>query len=79
MTLTREVPQTTLRPSVVQVIDTQTEEGIEQAREQLKAETPQPTVRAINIKIAPPQQTAVSPSTEETESKPTSRLNLRRS
>ena len=36
MTLTREVPQTTLRPSVVQVIDTQTEEGIEQAREQLK-------------------------------------------
>ena len=73
MTLTREVPQTTLRPSVVQVIDTQTEEGIEQAREQLKAETPQPTVRAINIKIAPPQQTAVSPSTEETESKPTPR------
>lgn len=73
MTLTREVPQTTLRPSVVQVIDTQTEEGIEQAREQLKAEAPQPTVRAINIKIAPPQQTAVSPSTEETESKPTPR------
>ncbi|MFR2020672.1 MAG: hypothetical protein ACLS6G_09295 [Christensenellales bacterium] len=50
MTLTREVPQTTLRPSVVQVIDTQTEEGIEQAREQLKTEAPQPTVRAINIK-----------------------------
>lgn len=73
MTLTREVPQTTLRPSVVQVIDTQTEEGIEQAREQLKAETPQPTVRAINIKIAPPQQTTVSPSTEETKSKPTPR------
>ena len=73
MTLTREVPQTTLRPSVVQVIDTQTEEGIEQAREQLKAETPQPTVRAINIKIAPPQQTTVSPSTEEAESKPTPR------
>ncbi len=73
MTLTREVPQTTLRPSVVQVIDTQTEEGIEQAREQLKAEAPQPTVRAINIKIAPPQQTTVSPSTEETESKPTPR------
>ena len=44
MTLTREVPQTTLRPSVVQVIDTQTEEGIEQAREQLKAEAPQPTL-----------------------------------
>ena len=73
MTLTREVPQTTLRPSVVQVIDTQTEEGIEQAREQLKAEAPQPTVRAINIKIAPPQQTTVSPSTEETESAPTPR------
>ena len=73
MTLTREAPQTTLRPSVVQVIDTQTEEGIEQAREQLKAETPQPTVRAINIKIAPPQQTTVSPATEETESKPTPR------
>ena len=73
MTLTREVPQTTLRPSVVQVIDTQTEEGIEQAREQLKAETSQPTVRAINIKIAPPRQTTVSPSTEETESKPTPR------
>lgn len=73
MTLTREVPQTTLRPSVVQVIDTQTEEGIEQAREQLKAETPQPTVRAINIKIAPPRQMAVSPSMEETESKPTPR------
>ena len=73
MTLTREVPQTTLRPSVVQVIDTQTEEGLEQAREQLKAEAPQPTVRAINIKIAPPQQTTVSPSTEETKSKPTPR------
>lgn len=73
MTLTREVPQTTLRPSVVQVIDTQTEEGIEQAREQLKAEAPQPTVRAINIKIASPQQTTVSPSTEETESTPTPR------
>lgn len=73
MTLTREAPQTTLRPSVVQVIDTQTEEGIEQAREQLKAETPQPTVRAINIKIAPPQQTTVSPSTEEAEIKPTPR------
>ena len=73
MTLTREVPQTTLRPSVVQVIDTQTEEGIEQAREQLKAEAPQPTVRAINIKIAPPQQTTVNPSTEETESTPTPR------
>ena len=73
MTLTREVPQTTLRPSVVQVIDTQTEEGIEQAREQLKAEAPQPTVRAINIKIAPPQQTTVSPSTEETESTPAPR------
>ena len=73
MTLTREVPQTTLRPSVVQVIDTQTEEGIEQAREQLKTEAPQPTVRAINIKIAPPQQTTVSPSTEETESAPTPR------
>ena len=73
MTLTREVPQTTLRPSVVQVIDTQTEEGIEQAREQLKAEAARPTVRAINIKIAPPQQTTVSPSTEETESTPTPR------
>lgn len=73
MMLTREVPQTTLRPSVVQVIDTQTAEGIEQAREQLKAEAPQPTVRAINIKIAPPQQTTVSPSTEETESTPTPR------
>lgn len=73
MTLTREVPQTTLRPSVVQVIDTQTEEGIEQAREQLKAETPQPTVRAVNIKIALPQQTTVSPSTEEAEITPTPR------
>lgn len=73
MTLTREVPQTTLRPSVVQVIDTQTEEGIEQAREQLKAEAARPTVRAINIKIATPQQTTVSPSTEETESTPTPR------
>lgn len=38
MTLTREVPQTTLNPSVVQVIDTQTESGIEQAREQTKTE-----------------------------------------
>lgn len=73
MTLTCEVPQTTLRPSVVQVIDTQTEEGLEQAREQLKAEAPQPTVRAINIKIAPPQQTTISPSTEETVSTPTPR------
>lgn len=34
MSLVREVPQTTLKPSVVQVINTQTDEGIEQAREQ---------------------------------------------
>ena len=71
MTLTREVPQTTLRPSIVQVIDTQTEEGIEQAREQTKAETPTPTVHAINIKINPPkpeapvQQTADRPTPQQ--------------
>ena len=53
MTLTREVPQTTLRPSVVQVIDTQTEEGIEQAREQTKAETQQPVIKTITMKIDP--------------------------
>ena len=65
MTLTREVPQTTLRPSVVQVIDTQTEEGIEQAREQIKAETQQPVVRTINIKINPPKpEETVRPQTE---------------
>ena len=34
MSLVREVPQTTLKPSVEQVINTQTDEGIEQAREQ---------------------------------------------
>ena len=56
MTLTREVPQTTLRPSVVQVIDTQTEEGIEQAREQTKAETQQPVIKTITMKIDPPKQ-----------------------
>ena len=55
MTLTREVPQTTLRPSVVQVIDTQTEEGIEQAREQTKAETQQPVIKTITVKIDPPK------------------------
>ena len=53
MTLTREVPQTTLNPSVVQVIDTQTESGIEQAREQTKTEARQKT---INIQINPPKQ-----------------------
>lgn len=56
MTLTREVPQTTLNPSVVQVIDTQTESGIEQAREQTKAETRQPVIKTINIQINPPKQ-----------------------
>lgn len=71
MTLTREVPQTTLRPSVVQVIDTQTEEGIEQAREQVKAETQQPVVRNINIKINPPQRENTSRETEETVGRPT--------
>lgn len=56
MTLTREVPQTTLNPSVVQVIDTQTESGIEQAREQTKAEARQPVIKTINIQINPPKQ-----------------------
>lgn len=56
MTLTREVPQTTLNPSVVQVIDTQTESGIEQAREQTKTEARQPVIKTINIKINPPKQ-----------------------
>lgn len=56
MTLTREVPQTTLNPSVVQVIDTQTESGIEQAREQTKTETRQPVIKTINIQINPPKQ-----------------------
>lgn len=56
MTLTREVPQTTLNPSVVQVIDTQTESGIEQAREQTKAEVRQPVIKTINIQINPPKQ-----------------------
>ena len=54
MTLTREVPQTTLNPSVVQVIDTQTESGIEQAREQTKTEARQPVIKTINIQINPP-------------------------
>lgn len=56
MTLTREVPQTTLNPRVVQVIDTQTESGIEQAREQTKTEARQPVIKTINIKINPPKQ-----------------------
>lgn len=56
MTLTREVPQTTLNPSVVQVIDTQTESGIEQAREQTKTEVRQPVIKTINIQINPPKQ-----------------------
>lgn len=56
MTLTREVPQTTLNPSVVQVIDTQTESGIEQAREQTKTEARQPVIKTINIQINPPKQ-----------------------
>lgn len=56
MTLTREVPQTTLNPSIVQVIDTQTESGIEQAREQTKTETRQPVIKTINIQINPPKQ-----------------------
>ena len=56
MTLTREVPQTTLNPSVVQVIDTQTESGIEQAREQTKTEARQPVIKTINIQITPPKQ-----------------------
>ena len=72
MTLTREVPQTTLRPSVVQVIDTQTEEGIEQAREQVRAEAQQPVIRAINIKINPPQREDISQEAQEkTENRPT--------
>lgn len=56
MMLTREVPQTTLNPSVVQVIDTQTESGIEQAREQTKTEARQPVIKTINIQINPPKQ-----------------------
>ena len=56
MTLTREVPQTTLNPSVVQVIDTQTESGIEQAREQTKTEARQPVIKTINIQINTPKQ-----------------------
>ena len=56
MTLTREVPQTTLNPSIVQVIDTQTESGIEQAREQTQTEARQPVIKTINIKINPPKQ-----------------------
>lgn len=56
MTLTREVPQTTLNPSVVRVIDTQTESGIEQAREQTKTEARQPVIKTINIQINPPKQ-----------------------
>lgn len=71
MTLTREVPQTTLRPSVVQVIDTQTEEGIEQAREQTKAEVQQPAVRTINIKINPPQKETDTQKAEVAENRPT--------
>lgn len=65
MTLTREVPQTTLNPSVVQVIDTQTESGIEQAREQTKTEARQPVIKTINIQINPPkQEEAVQQQTE---------------
>ena len=51
MSLTREVPQTTLKPSVVQVIDTQTEEGIKQAREQTvaQAQTEEPIQNTNSI------------------------------
>ena len=70
MTLTREVPQTTLRPSVVQVIDTQTEEGIEQAREQTRAETQQPVIKTINIKINSPKPEEAVQAQQET-GKPT--------
>ena len=65
MTLTREVPQTTLNPSVVQVIDTQTESGIEQAREQTKTEARQPVIKTINIQInSPKQEESVQQQTE---------------
>ena len=51
MSLTWEVPQTTLKPSVVQVIDTQTEEGIKQAREQTvaQAQTEEPIQNTNSI------------------------------
>ena len=52
----KSAPQTTLNPSVVQVIDTQTESGIEQAREQTKTEARQPVIKTINIQINPPKQ-----------------------
>ncbi len=62
MSLTREVPQTTLKPSVVQVIDTQTEEGIKQAREQTVAEEPIQNTNSIleqqNENRPTPQQQA---------------------
>lgn len=71
MTLTREVPQTTLNPSVVQVIDTQTESGIEQAREQTKTEARQPVIKTINIQINPPkQEESVQQQTETDKSTP---------
>lgn len=43
MTLVREVPQTTLRPSTIQVIDTQTQEGLSAAKEQTKESSVQAT------------------------------------
>ena len=65
MTLTHEVPQTTLNPSVVRVIDTQTESGIEQAREQTKTEARQSVIKTINIQInSPKQEESVQQQTE---------------
>lgn len=63
MSLVREVPQTTLKPSVVQVIDTQTDKGIEQARKQT----------AIPPRTSEPDKNvqAVSEPEQKTENRPT--------
>ena len=66
MSLVREVPQTTLRPSVVQVIDTQTDKGIEQAREQTaippRTSEPDKNVQAIS---EPEQKTENRPTPQQ--------------
>ena len=61
MSLTREVPQTTLKPSVVQVIDTQTEKGIEQAREQT----------AVQVRAEKPIRNVDSVLEQKSENRPT--------
>ena len=64
MSLVREVPQTTLKPSVVQVINTQTDEGIEQAREQT-AVLPQASEVHKNAQVVIEQKSESKPTPQQ--------------